>query len=378
MNSYYQQNYSIDQIRDILERIKHCVRNLQYNVSLNENRLVFGRRNIMSKNKKFCEGCRNDVEYIITEKEMESELKGEKYSYMGKEAHCPHCNSELFIGEINDSNLRSLYDVYRKRNHIVPLEMVLEIPQKYNIGKRPLSLLLGWGEQTFSRYMGGDMPTKQYSEILKKIFENPSYYAQILENNKSNIKQATYEKSKHAVESMIEGETKDKSKINLVIDYLLNKCNDITPLALQKALYYIQGFHYAFYNKFIFTEDCEAWVHGPVFRESYSKYSTYQFAPIADGGKIDGLAFSSSEKLILDNVARHICCYSGRILEQFAHSETPWLLARGDLPENEKSSQVISKKIMGEYFVTVKNNYNMVNPSDIKKYVQNMFEQIPM
>lgn len=30
--------------------------------------------------------------------------------------------------------------------------------------------LLGWGEQTFSRNFDGDMPTKQYSEILKQIY----------------------------------------------------------------------------------------------------------------------------------------------------------------------------------------------------------------
>jgi len=38
-------------------------------------------------------------------------------------------------------------------------------------------LLLGWGEQTFSRYCDGDLPTKQYSEILKKIYDDQHYYS---------------------------------------------------------------------------------------------------------------------------------------------------------------------------------------------------------
>lgn len=60
---------------------------------------------------------------------------------------------------------------------------------------------------------------------------------------------------------------------------MLYKCEDITPLVLQKALYYDQGFYYAFEGQFIFNEDCEAWVHGPVYRKVYNRYSTYRFDP---------------------------------------------------------------------------------------------------
>jgi hypothetical protein len=81
-----------------------------------------------------------------------------------------------------------LYDVYRQNNGIISLEKILEIPRKYNIGKRPLSLLLGWGEMTFSKYCEGDMPTKQYSNILLKIYDDPAYYKELLEKNKDNLK----------------------------------------------------------------------------------------------------------------------------------------------------------------------------------------------
>lgn len=95
---------------------------------------------------------------------------------------------------------------------------------------------------------------KQYSETLKKIYDDPAYYAEILENNKGNLKTiASYEKSKKAVNELL-GRTKCiKAKMNLVIEYLLSQCEDITPLALQKVLYYIQGFYNAFYKKIIFS-----------------------------------------------------------------------------------------------------------------------------
>ena len=123
----------------------------------------------MLERKVYCEECRNDVNFCIANVQMEGMIKGEKYSYLGNKAYCVDCNSELYIEEVHDYNLRALYDVYRRKKGIVSIETILAIPEKYAIGKRPLSLLLGWGEQTFSRYCDGDLPTKQYSEILQNL-----------------------------------------------------------------------------------------------------------------------------------------------------------------------------------------------------------------
>ena len=331
----------------------------------------------MSERKIFCEECRNDVTFTIDEKKMEGIIKGEKYSYIGKEAHCVDCGSEIYVAEVNDFNLKALYDAYREKNNIVSLQVVLEIPEKYAIGKRPLSLLLGWGEQTFSRYCDGDMPTKQYSEILQKLYDYPAYYAEILENNKGNLKTtASYEKSKRAVNGLFAKTENTKIKIDLAIEYLLGQCEDITPLALQKALYYTQGFYYAFYKTFLFSEECEAWVHGPVYRDIYFRYRDYRFDVIGGNSEFDDSVFSSSEKAILDSVVKNICCYSGKVLEKFTHSESPWLLTRGELPEAEASDRIILKEQIGDYFGVVKEKYNMINPNDIKSYTQIMFEQM--
>lgn len=331
----------------------------------------------MSENKVFCEKCRDEVSFNIVEKEMAGTVKGVKYTYIGKEAHCIKCGMEVYAGEINDYNLKLLYDEYRKDNELVSLETIREIPDKYAIGKRPLSLLLGWGELTFTRYYDGDIPTRQYSDILKMIYEEPVYYKNILERNKDNLKtDSTYKKSKHAVDLLLKNDNLEKSKIDLVIEYLLNQCRDITPLALQKALYYVQGFYYAFYKSFLFVEDCEAWLHGPVYCDIYYRYRDYRFDPIEENNDFDDSVFLASEKAILDSVVKNICCYSGKILEEFTHYEQPWVLTRGKLPENVISNRVIKKEQIGNYFSLVKEKYNMISPDDIKEYAQSMFLKI--
>ena len=327
--------------------------------------------------KTFCEECRNDVEYTTASVPMTGTIKGKAYHYTGTEARCADCGNLVFVPEISDDNLRSLYNVFREENGIVSLDVICAIPEKYDIGKRPLSLLLGWGELTFSRYCDGDIPTRQYSDILQRIYNEPQFYSELLEANKANLKsQRTYEKTRRAVDALLSVDTPSNSKINTVIQYLLYQCEDITPLALQKALYYIQGFHFAFYRTFLFPEDCQAWTHGPVYRDIYFRYRDYRFDPIEKTTTFDTSVFSASEKAICDSVINNICCYSGKILERFTHNEAPWLTTRGDLPDSAPSDRIIEKSVIGAYFDAVKAKYNMVNPRDIKDYSQDMFQQL--
>ena len=327
--------------------------------------------------KTFCEECRNDVEYTTASVPMTGTIKGKEYHYTGTEARCSDCGNLVFVPEISDDNLRSLYNVFREENGIVSLDVICAIPEKYDIGKRPLSLLLGWGELTFSRYCDGDIPTRQYSDILQRIYNEPQFYSELLEANKANLKsQRTYEKTRRAVDALLSVGVPSNSKINTVIQYLLYQCEDITPLALQKALYYIQGFHFAFYRTFLFSEDCQAWTHGPVYRDIYFRYRDYRFDPIEKTTTFDTSVFSASEKAICDSVINNICCYSGKILERFTHNEAPWLTTRGDLPDSAPSDRIIEKSVIGAYFDAVKAKYNMVNPRDIKAYAQDMFQQL--
>jgi putative zinc finger/helix-turn-helix YgiT family protein len=328
----------------------------------------------MSEKLTFCEECRKDAAYSVDSVSMQASLKGEEYNYIGKKAVCTECGAEVYVAEIADQNLKALYDAYRQKNGIISLEKILKIPQKYNIGKRPLSLLLGWGEMTFTRYCDGDMPTKQYSDILLRIYEEPNYYLTVLEENNRNLKsQTAYAKSKRTTEALIGRPVTAVSKVDEVIDYLLLKCEDITPLALQKALYYIQGFYYAFKNEFLFDDDCEAWVHGPVYREIYNRYSNYHFDPIESNDEFDTSVFTGFEKAVIDSVIQNFFCYSGKVLERFTHSETPWLKTRGNLSADTHSERIITKKLIGEYFIAVKQKYDMLAPNDIATYAQSLF-----
>lgn len=68
----------------------------------------------MKTSKVFCEECRNDVDYIVSTVPMMGTIKGKEYHYSGSEARCADCGAPVYVPELNDSNLKALYDVYRK------------------------------------------------------------------------------------------------------------------------------------------------------------------------------------------------------------------------------------------------------------------------
>ncbi len=334
----------------------------------------------MNNKTTFCENCREDVNYSIKEERITQAFKGEDIQFATSVAFCDKCGSEVFVAELHDGNLVSLYDTYRLQSDIPTVDEIRVIPVKYAIGKRPLSLLLGWGELTFTRYCDGDMPTKQYAVILKRLYNEPEYFLSVLEEKKDVISASSYRKSKDAVKALLGLRRENESKIERTVKYILSQCDDITNLALQKSLYFVQGFYAAFHDAFLFEEDCEAWVHGPVYREIYQRYAQYGFDAIGGEFGYDDYGFTSDEKVLIDSVIKCFCCYSGKTLERFTHVETPWLQTRGDLLPDVPSNRVIDKDLIGAYFTAVKNKYVMLTPADISAYSTDMFirTQVPL
>lgn len=152
--------------------------------------------------------------------------------------------------------------------------------------------------------------------------------------------------------------------------YIIEKCGDVTPLQLQKMLYYTQACFIIFYNKFAFSDECEAWVHGPVYRSVYEKYKDYKYESITQKSKLPEL--KSEEEVILNLVIDNFGRYSGKILEEFTHKELPWLKAREGLSDTDSSNRIIDNNLIFEYFIGIKNKYNIISLPDIKTYIEKL------
>ena len=330
-------------------------------------------------NKGFCEKCNNLVEYEVKEIDEIIEIKGKEYKYKRLVGYCKNCGEEISSNEINDENLERIDRVYRNEEKIITTEEINDILNKYKIGKKPLSKLLGWGEITLIRYLNGDVPSKVYSDQLYNILNNKEYMSKLIEENKELISERAYNNVKEAIKKLNETTFKYtiEKEIDIIAEYIVAMGKEITPLALQKILYYAQGFYKAFFGKFLFEEDCQAWVHGPVFVDIYEKYKDFKSANIFIDIDYDIEDIIVDEKReILDAVIKYFGYYNGKALEKMSHYETPWINARKGLLPTENSNNIIDKEDIKEYFEKVKDKYNMLNVLDIKKYSDDQFKKI--
>jgi len=294
--------------------------------------------------------------------EQYAPIKGVKYPYLAKVARCVHCNEELDM--YNDENLKLGYDAYREAHNLISLEQIREIPEMYNIGKRILSSLLGWGEHTFTRYYEGYLPTKEYSDTLKKLYNNPTEYREILEEGRNDLTKVAYNKSKLAVQNFL---SVDPTAIMKAAGYFKQKKEDLSSFRLQKLLYYTQAISIVFKPEPIFLDLPEAWANGPAYPEVYYKNRD---------GLIDnnlGDFLTDEEREVVDCVLECFGRYDGDTLVEITHREDPWIIARGDLPPEAPSNRVISLDSIIEYFSKIKEKYIMKSMIEMKEYAQEMF-----
>jgi len=327
----------------------------------------------------FCIECREETGYRIKPVLCRKCIKDKEYDFVISEAVCEKCGEAVNVPGLMDSNAREVDRQYRLYEGIVSIDDICNLMEVYKIGKAPLSLALGFGEITITRYLSGQVPSKEYSDIIRRALESPQYMIEKMNKNVEKIGETAYKKAMNAAKE-VEPLFRLSEKMLLTISYIFKKAEEITPLALQKILYYIQGIYMVLFGKELFSEECEAWIHGPVFKDVYEVFRDFKYNPIDDKrfsmlqNRFNELA--DDEKKIIDLVLESFGMYSGKTLEQITHEETPWLDARnGYLPE-EPSNEVISKESIATYFAEVAQKYEIDNVNGLRQYINSKLQMV--
>ncbi len=123
----------------------------------------------------------------------------------------------------------------------------------------------------------------------------------------------------------------------------------ISPLKLQKLVYYAQAWSLVFRSRPLFAQDIEAWVSGPVVRDVWNEYKTYKYSDIPAPDNFEK-EFEEDELEVLEEVWNAYGELSAKHLVELTHSEMPWLNARKELEPAEKSTKIISPDDMKSYY----------------------------
>jgi len=127
-----------------------------------------------------------------------------------------------------------------------------------------------------------------------------------------------------------------KSVANYFLELAKKNGQALTPMKLQKLVYYAMGWFAGYTGKPLVDEAAEAWQYGPVFPSLYHEFKPFGAGPITRKAVGRNPDFSQTEvpppaesdvRQFLDNVWDSYSKYTGIALSEMTHAVgTPWEL----------------------------------------------------
>lgn len=326
-------------------------------------------------------GAKNEYEM----KEDTREYKGEGYQFTLNVTlpFCKRCGAPLVDETIEQDIAEKANAEIRKQRGIIKQEEILEILTKYKVSQKNLSRLLGWGEITLTRYIsGGYTPNSNNSDKLKSI-QDPYVLKRIMyekseETDGEIAKESFFERLEQSVNLQIECIERREGKIYQVVNWFLSEATEETPithLALQNLLYFSQGWNFVFNGECLFPNDCEAWIHGAVYRNIYENFKKFKSAPLPSIKK--KVFLSEREKEVLSFAKKYYFdVYTARFMEQICHLEEPYRFTREGYKSNQNSEEIISKEQIQKYYLKIAERYNISvhNQKNVRLYLNDLLQ----
>ncbi|MBQ4293221.1 MAG: DUF4065 domain-containing protein [Lachnospiraceae bacterium] len=321
----------------------------------------------------FCTNCREVRPFYRKMEEETVEEEGEEpFTFLRTVTRCFVCDSEMETEGLVDLNTEEYLDARCEALGLIQRRDLCRLMELYEIGKAPLSLALGFGEITVTRWLAGCFPSKEYSDICKRALKDPSFMRKCLKENREKLTRVCFEKADRAAARLEKSASLSKELLAAVRE-TFRLMGEITPLALQKLLYFMQGLSYALLNAPFYPEDCEAWAHGPVVRPVYELLRDFCFDPTEDprfsvleGGE----ALAEDKQKILLLTLKGFGRYNPRVLELLTHRESPWRKAREGLLPGDPGYRYLRKEDIRECFLELNKQYDLSTTAGIRRYVE--------
>jgi len=315
-------------------------------------------------NNVFCVECMCENPYILKKDKIHKTIRNKEYEFIVENAYCVKCGARVHVHGLDDKRAKNIDEQYRSYERLATLDEIDKLMSLYDIGKGPLALSLGFGEVTIKRYLAGVVPSKEYSDIIRRALEDPTYYKALLEKNKSKLNDNAYRKATVASNQLCQI-TDLSDTILATISYIFLRLEEVTPLALQKLLYFIQAHYLVKYDKSLFSEDCLTGKHGPVYNKVFDLLKDFKYNLIEDDRyaiiKNRYQILNDEQKEIIDLVLETYGMYNGKALEKIIYHQNSYLKAEENLINKKEDIQ--------NYYKKLHLNYNLNTNKGILNYI---------
>lgn len=111
----------------------------------------------------------------------ELEFRGEIFDIVYHNYKCVDTGEEFTTSKLDDLNLSQLHNKYRAKHKIPFPEDIQSIRNKYGVSQNKMSLILGFGKNTYRKYEHGDIPSLSNAKLIK-IAEDPEEFIKLVED----------------------------------------------------------------------------------------------------------------------------------------------------------------------------------------------------
>ncbi|MBE0476747.1 MAG: DUF4065 domain-containing protein [Coriobacteriia bacterium] len=305
-------------------------------------------------------------------------VKGEPVEVTARVAVCPECGEDMSVEELDDATLRTAFNVYRQRHGLMSPEEMVRLRDRYGLGVRPFSLLLGWGEITLHRYESGSLQDSAHEAALR-MAEDPANVRILLQANGHKLTARQRARLERALESLeaqrVEPcRTSDRfevreeqdeyggwlpMQISKLREMMLYFCKlpDTYPTKLNKLLFFSDFLHFREQSVSISGSPYLAMPRGPV-----PEHYDWVIADLIEGGDLsaeevyfesgatgellrplrepDLSLFSPAELTTVRLVAEELGRRTSRQLTELSHQEAAWR----ETPQRQRISYAWAKE----------------------------------
>lgn len=229
-----------------------------------------------------CPICGQNHEVQFKTRKQIAIIKDEEVTYQEEYYLCTNTNedNEFVSGELLDFNLLRARDEYRKNNNLLTSDQIKTIRKKYDLNQAELSLILGWGEVTITRYETKQIQDYSHDKLLKTIDSNSLFLLDCYNENKEKLlKKVSNERCKeiedkikdivaefslyylNEQELLAKYASYDKDNINCgykkisinklesVVNYIAKNIDSLYKVKLMKILWYCDFLYFKKYNE---------------------------------------------------------------------------------------------------------------------------------
>ncbi len=291
-------------------------------------------------------------------------VRGEPTQVEARVGVCPECGADLSIEELDDTTLVAAFNSYREAHGLMTPEQMRQLRDRYGLGVRAFSLLLGWGEITLHRYESGSLQDAAHEAALR-LAEEPANIRVYLTANGHKLtarQKARLETRLQAIDAgdraacvpelqdlFVAREEQDVyggwvpqqvSKLREMMIYFAS-LPDMYETKLNKLLFYADFLHFKQHQVSISGSPYLAFPYGPVpqhypfvqaeLRESQDLELREVFFASGESGTVltacrqpDLSQFTAEERATLQRIADELGGLTSRALSDRSHAEKAW------------------------------------------------------